>query len=161
MILYLARHAWAGRYGDPAWPDDSKRPLTPHGVKRYRRMLERLIDGGFAPERIATSPYVRCVQSAELIAEATAAPLESIRDLTPGGTAPALLRWSRKSGAERVCLVGHNPDMERVTALLIGDRGASLRFPKAAVAAIRFDAPAPEPGEGTLLWHATAKLLGV
>ena len=26
MDLYIIRHAWAGHFGDPAWPDDSQRP---------------------------------------------------------------------------------------------------------------------------------------
>lgn len=161
MLVYLARHAWAGHYGDPAWPDDSQRPLTSDGVERYGRMVARLVAGGFAPERIATSPYVRCVQTAELLADAVGVEIEPIEDLACGATSLPLLRWCETSGAERVCLVGHNPDLERIAAAWIGDRHASIRFAKGAVAAIRFDAPPPEPAEGTLLWHATAKSLGV
>ncbi|TWT99886.1 Phosphohistidine phosphatase SixA [Botrimarina colliarenosi] len=161
MIVYLARHAWAGHYGDPAWPDDSQRPLTDEGIERYRRMVERLVEGGFAPERIATSPYVRCVQTAELLAEATGAPIESFAELAPGATSIPLLRWCEIASSERVCLVGHNPDLESISASWLGDDDASIRFAKGAVAAVRFDVPPPEPGDGTLLWHATAKLLGV
>jgi phosphohistidine phosphatase SixA len=57
--------------------------------------------------------------------------------------------------------VGHNPDVEQMTAVLVGDGPASVRFAKGSVAAIRFDEETPRAGEGTLLWHATAKLLGV
>lgn len=161
MLIYIARHAWAGDYGDPNWPDDSQRPLTAEGVARYRRMVERLVDGGFAPERIATSPYVRCVQTAELLAEVAGAPIELFDELAPGATSIPLLHWCEAAQLERVCLVGHNPDLETIAASWLGDDNASIRFAKGAVAAIRFDIPPPEPGEGTLLWHATAKLLGV
>lgn len=161
MIVYLARHAWAGSYGDPGWPDDSQRPLTDDGTVRYRRMVAKLVDGGFAPERIATSPYVRCVQTAELLAEATGTEIEPLEDLACGATSIPLLRWCETSDAERVCLVGHNPDLERIAAQWLGDGDASIRFAKGAVAALRFEVLPPEPAEATLLWHATAKLLGV
>lgn len=161
MIVYLARHAWAGSYGDPGWPDDSQRPLTSDGVERYGRMVARLVEGGFAPDRIATSPYVRCVQTAEIIAEAVGVEIELVEDLAPGAGSIPLLRWCAMSGTERACLVGHNPDLERIAAAWIGEEHASIRFAKGAVAALRFDTPPPEPAEATLVWHATAKLLGV
>lgn len=163
MLIYIARHAWAGHYGDPNWPDDSERPLTPEGIERYRDVVASLAGRGFAPQRIATSPYVRCVQTAELIAaELTdAPPIDELEDLAVGAELPPLLAWTASAGVETVCWVGHNPDVERLAAELIGDGYASLRFAKGSVAAIRFDAEVPLPGEGTLLWHATAKLLGV
>ena len=37
MFIYIARHAWAGDRGDPRWPDDSLRELTPEGVERFKR----------------------------------------------------------------------------------------------------------------------------
>ena len=64
MILYVIRHAWAGHYGDPAWPDDSQRPLTDEGRQRFARVVAELVKRGFAPQRIATSPLVRCRQTA-------------------------------------------------------------------------------------------------
>lgn len=161
MVLYVARHAWAGRYGDPAWPDDSKRPLTDKGTARYRRLLAELTRAGFAPQRVATSPYARCVQTAALIAEACGAKVDKVAELAPGASAGPLLGWCERAGAEQLCLVGHNPDVEQITARLIGDRDAAVRFAKGAVAAIRFETPPPVLAEGTLLWHATAKLLGV
>lgn len=160
MIIYLARHAWAGHYGDPGWPDDSLRPLTEEGVERYRRLVERLVAGGVEPERIITSPYVRCVQTAELIAEQTGVEVEPFEPLEPGARLGPLADWSNSSGVESVAWVGHNPDCERLVAQMVSDRGASIRFAKGAVACVRFDGPVA-PGEGTLVWHATAKLLGV
>src|SRR4030066_164180 len=59
MFIYIARHAWAGERGDPRWPDDSLRELTPQGIARYGEVVKSLAQRGFAPARIATSPYVR------------------------------------------------------------------------------------------------------
>lgn len=163
MLIYIARHAWAGNYGDPNWPDDSQRPLTAEGIERYRNVVAALAARDFAPERIATSPYVRCVQTAELIAAGLelSSAIDELEELAAGAELEPLLQWSVTTGAESVCWVGHNPDVERMTASLIGEGFASLRFAKGSVAAIRFDDETPRVGEGTLLWHATAKLLGV
>jgi phosphohistidine phosphatase len=163
MLIYIARHAWAGNYGDPNWPDDSQRPLTAEGIERYRNVVAALAARDFAPERIATSPYVRCVQTAELIAAGLelSSAIDELEELAVGAELEPLLQWSVTTGAESVCWVGHNPDVERMTASLIGEGFASLRFAKGSVAAIRFDDETPRVGEGTLLWHATAKLLGV
>ena len=160
MTVYVARHAWAGHYGDPAWPDDSRRPLTAEGVERYRRVVAALAERGFAPERVATSPYTRCVQTAELIAEATAAPLTELDALAVGADVDALIAWTDQAAAESVCWVGHPPAVERLTAWLIGDGAAGVRFAKGSVAAVDF-VDRVAPGEGVLRWHATAKLLGM
>ncbi len=39
---YVARHAWAGSFGDPQWSCDSLRELEPAGIDRYRLVVERL-----------------------------------------------------------------------------------------------------------------------
>ncbi len=165
MLIYLARHAWAGHYGDPppangSWSDDSQRPLTAEGVERYGRVVGALAERGFQPERLIASPYTRCWQTAELIAEAVGVLPEPFEGLEPGARLEPLLEWTRRIHAASVCWVGHNPDCERLLAELIGEGWASIRFAKGSVAAVRFEGP-PAAGEGTLVWHATAKLLGV
>ena len=58
MFIYICRHAWAGERGDPQWPDDSLRELTPDGIERYTNVVKALATRGFAPTQIATSPIV-------------------------------------------------------------------------------------------------------
>ena len=60
MLLYLVRHAYAGQHGDPRYRDDSLRPLTTKGRKRFRRVIKKLSQRGFGPTLVATSPFVRC-----------------------------------------------------------------------------------------------------
>ncbi len=67
MLLYIVRHAEAGQHGDPHWPDDSLRPLTAKGRKRFSRLVKKLARRDFAPTLIATSPLVRCRQTAQAI----------------------------------------------------------------------------------------------
>jgi phosphohistidine phosphatase SixA len=162
MFIYIARHAWAGERGDPRWPDDSLRELTPDGIERYTKLVKALADRGFNPERIATSPYTRCRQTADIIAEhAPGKPrIEELEALEPGSEIEPLLQWSRAQGDINTCWVGHSPDVERLAAELIGDGTARIRFAKGAVAAFAFEADI-NSGAGELHWLATAKTLGL
>ncbi|MEN0109824.1 MAG: histidine phosphatase family protein [Planctomycetota bacterium] len=167
MKLFIARHAWAGHYGDrpPAdgsWTHDGERPLTPEGAERCGTLYAALAARGFAPEAIATSPLTRCAQTARIAADAagvaSVAPLEA---LAIGADLDALARWTNAQRVASACWVGHNPDVERLVAALLGDRSAAVRFAKGSVAALRFDGGVVEPGGGELEWHVTAKVVGV
>jgi phosphohistidine phosphatase len=161
MFVFIARHAWAGERGDPRWPDDSQRPLTDEGTARYDEVVKQLAKRGFAPERIATSPYVRCRQTADIIARRLAGnpPIAELDALEPGSYLEPVVEWTNEQGGCDVCWVGHSPDVERFVACLIGDSSARVRFAKGAVAAIEFDDEV-YAGGGELYWLATAKLLG-
>jgi phosphohistidine phosphatase len=162
MFIYIARHAWAGERGDPRWPDDSLRELTPDGIERYTKVVKALAARGLAPSRIATSPYTRCRQTADIIAKyADGQPkIDELEALEPGSDLEPLLEWSRAQGDADTCWVGHSPDVERLTADLLGDGAARIRFAKGAVAAVRFQSGIDD-GTGELYWLATAKTLGV
>ena len=162
MYIYIARHAWAHEFGDPRWPDDSLRELEADGAERYMRMIEALAERGFAPEVIATSPYIRCRQTADLIAKYTHGQpqVTELEALEPGSDFEALVAWSQQTGCQQICWVGHAPDVGNLTAALVGDNRADLRFAKGAVAAIRLAEPMGH-GCGELYWLVTAKSLGV
>jgi phosphohistidine phosphatase len=164
MFIYIARHAWAGERGDPRWPDDSLRELTPDGIERFTKVVRALADRGFQPERIATSPYTRCRQTADIVAKHVAGKpkIDELDALEPGSDVEPLLEWSRehRPNDANVCWVGHSPDVERLAAELLGDGAARLRFAKGAVAAISFEAEI-NAGAGELYWLVTAKSLGV
>jgi len=162
MFIYIARHAWAGERGDPRWPDDALRELTPEGIERYAKVVKLLASRGFAPARVATSPYIRCRQTAEIIAKHVAGKpeIDELTALEPGSELEPLLEWSRSQDGADVCWVGHSPDVEDLAAALIADGGACLRFAKGAVAAFAFETEI-DAGAGELYWLATAKTLGV
>ena len=162
MQLYIIRHAWAFEHGDPRWPDDSQRPLEKEGGERFAQVAGRLATRGFAPEAIATSPYVRCSQTAQIVAAHSpqSPQIDELDALRPGSDLEALLDWSRQQQAQSLAWVGHAPDVGLLAAALVGDGDAAIRFAKGSVASIRFG-DAIEPGYGELQWLATAKLLGV
>src|SRR5262245_56319407 len=163
MFIYIVRHAWAFEHGDPRWPDDSQRPLEEEGAERFARVVDALLPRGFEPHVIATSPYVRCRRTADIIAaRAPDSPkIVELDALTPGSDFDALVEWSRKFVRnEGLAWVGHAPDVSYLAAELLGDGAAAIRFPKGGVAAIRVRDEI-EAGSGELQWLATAKLLGV
>jgi phosphohistidine phosphatase len=163
MDLYVIRHAWAGQYGDPQWPDDSHRPLTDEGKTRFARVVATLAQRGLAPGIIASSPMVRCLQTARILSEGLSGerPVVELEELLPGSQLDGLLRWTAKKAAEydQIAWVGHAPDVGQLTAELIGFSEGCIRFSKGAVAAVRFY-DAIQAGQGELRWLVTAKLLG-
>jgi phosphohistidine phosphatase len=162
MMLYIVRHAWAGEFGDPQWPDDAQRPLTDKGSRRFAGMVETLVTRSFRPEVVATSPMLRCRQTAERIVEGVDPPPElvALDALLPGSDLEALVAWLAQQSAkhEEVAWVGHAPDVGRLAAAMIG-QGGWIRFAKGAVAAICFH-DTPELAGGELRWLVTAKMLG-
>jgi phosphohistidine phosphatase len=163
MFVFIARHAWAGERGDPRWPDDSLRELTADGIERYTKVVKSLAARGFEPQNIATSPYTRCRQTADIIAKYVAGgpSIEELAALEPGSDLDPLLDWTNEQSGDDVCWVGHSPDVEQLAAELIGDGTSRIRFAKGAVAAIGFDGETANSGGGELYWLATAKSLGL
>ncbi|HEX4146914.1 MAG TPA: histidine phosphatase family protein [Pirellulales bacterium] len=161
MLLYIVRHAPAGQHGDPRYPNDSLRPLTRKGQRRFGSLVRRLVRHGLAPSLVVTSPLLRCRQTAEiLVARAHEPPKLLERDeLAPGAHWADLIDWTSSEGAEEVAWVGHAPDVDRMTAELIGSTDANLSFAKGAIAAIRFPAKIAI-GEGELNWLVKPKLIG-
>ena len=160
--LYLVRHAWAGEHGDPRYPDDRLRPLTDEGRKRFAAMLKRLPNDTIKASVVATSPLVRCRQTAELLAHhlGHSTVIVDRDELAPGSDLEGMLTWAIGQDAANMAWVGHAPDIGRLTASLVGNASASIRFAKGAIARIDFDT-AMAAGRGELRWLATAKLLGV
>jgi phosphohistidine phosphatase len=138
MELLLIRHAKAedgSLYGD-----DSERPLTAEGRRGAGDVGNALARAGVALDRIVTSPMVRAVETAELVAVAIGYPGAL-------GVSPLLLPDERPShvierliatlGVERAALVGHEPSMGRLLSHLLERPG--LAMSKGAAAKLRFD----------------------
>ncbi len=80
-IIYLVRHAKAGERR--VWEgDDEARPLSKHGWKQSEAIAERLADKGAAS--LYSSPYVRCMQTLEPLAQRLGVEIEEDRRLYEG-----------------------------------------------------------------------------
>ena len=108
MDLFIIRHAWAAERDDSAFPDDSLRPLTEKGSNRFARMIEALVPRGLTPQLIVTSPMLRCLQTAEILAKALGEKAKVVKreELLPGGDPKHLLAWTEEhaSGLDQVGL---------------------------------------------------------
>lgn len=162
MRLYIVRHA-AAEERDPArYSDDATRPLTAAGRKQFKRLIKHLAEDEFCPQALATSPLLRCRQTADIIADEVAdcEPPEELPELAPGSELPALLAWTERQHVPYAAWVGHAPDVEHLTAALIGAETAALHFGKGTIAAIDFDDDKPPAaGGGELRWLVTTKIL--
>lgn len=155
--LTIIRHAWAEDPGPGV--DDFHRRLTKPGRKRFEKFLRRLKKVGLGFDLIATSPLIRCRETAETLAAVLGAgtPIAIVDALAPGSDWQSLVEWTISQDAARVAWVGHAPCVGRLAALTIGDGSAAIRMPKGAAASIRLDDGIGHPGE--LEWLATAALL--
>jgi len=161
MLVYIVRHAWAGHYGDPNWPDDTLRPLTADGKTRFAQVAKTLSDRGVCPAVIASSPLVRCRQTADILAKHIGSRPEVIEQpaLEPGSDFAEACRWTSQQNQGDVAWVGHSPDVSHFVARFIGGGDSQIRFAKGACAAVSFDGQF-DPGRGVLQWLVTAKMLG-
>lgn len=157
--LYLIRHAIAAERG-PKYPDDNLRPLTSRGIDKMREAARGFASLDPGIEVIVTSPLVRARHTSEIVlAELAPAPAhEVLEELAPGHSpadlAEALDRYQSKS---TIALVGHEPDLGRFAAWLIGSN-KPIPFKKGGMAC--FEIADLRPGRtSTLVWLATPRML--
>ena len=159
LELYLVRHAVAAERG-PEWPDDSVRPVTPAGASRFRKGVEGLAAFGVEIDIVFTSPFVRCRQTADLLAAGMPGKprVQAIDALAPGGGHQAVIaEVTRLARRPRIALVGHEPDIGHLASRLIGLK-RPLEFRKGAVCRIDVDG-LPPGGPGQLRWFAPPRML--
>jgi 8-oxo-(d)GTP phosphatase len=77
-VVYVVRHGKAGSREGWEGPDE-ERPLTRRGRRQARRLVERF--QGLDVERILSSPFVRCVETVEPLAEARGLEVEPTPEL--------------------------------------------------------------------------------
>jgi phosphohistidine phosphatase len=118
--VFLVRHAEAVE--ETLSLRDPYRHLTSQGRQQARALGDRLRWHDCIPTRIWSSPLVRAVQTAELVATGLncEADVEIVVDLAPDGNArevQAALR-ALPAGAA-VMLVGHEPSMSAIGSLVV------------------------------------------
>ena len=119
MKLYLMRHGPAEDEADSGV--DADRALTASGRERVRDVAKALLDAKECAREMLTSPLVRAVQTAEIVAiVAGVARLRIAREVAPGGDGARLARFLASSGRKRAMLVGHEPDLSDLLGALLG-----------------------------------------
>jgi phosphohistidine phosphatase len=164
-LLTLLRHTKSVQ--DPAYPIDRERPLAARGRDDAPLIGRQMARAGVAPQLIVTSPALRARETAQLFARAAAYGGDiPVAELIYLGTAEDLLDVVRAlpDEVEHAMIVGHNPGLEDLSALLIGvaPGGAGLRLPTGGTAHFELSVlewSQTEAGRGLLLWLANPRLL--
>jgi len=154
MRIYLVRHSEAVDRVPPM--PDAARYLSARGRVSFREMARRFRDAGGLPTRILTSPYVRAVQTAEILSETLRYGGEVVVDprLSPGFDVAMLNAVLDGCPCEReIAFVGHEPDLGGILSRLLSlPQGYAMR--KGAIAAL--DLPiAGDPLRAGLAWLLT------
>lgn len=159
--LYILRHGIAVAPGTPGIADDD-RPLTPKGRKRLREIGRGLSRLDLNPDRIVISPLPRAGETAEIVAESMGkGGLVEVDDVLRSGSDPRAIRdWLRGRREARLMIVGHNPALSDLIALLVvgeGSSGPVCELKKGGIAALRLLPGGADRFE--LEWIATPRLI--
>ena len=145
--LILLRHAHA----EPAENGlaDIDRPLSPHGLAEAEAAGRWLLEQRLVPDRVLCSPARRTRETLEAVLGLTGYVEqrleERIYEAAPG-TLAALLDEHKE--VERLLVVGHNPGLEQLVALMHSGQSGDYRgMPPASVAVLSLPMEAAiEPG---------------
>jgi phosphohistidine phosphatase len=139
MKIYLIRH------GDAEQGSFSKRDfdreLTSAGIEKLEKTAEgwkRFIKGF---DLIVTSPYVRALKTARIIAQAYGLPEDKlITDdrLGCGCRTDDIINIANSLGAEKIAFVGHEPDISNHISNLVSGCEVNVEFKKGMIAKIAF-----------------------
>lgn len=117
MELYLLRHADA----DTIAETDDERPISEKGAGQARKVARFCESRGFTKMRALSSPLLRAVQTAEIVAEALGLELKVVPWLASGMRPADAARHLRElADGPAIMIVGHEPDFSALVAFLLG-----------------------------------------
>ncbi len=170
MKLYVMRHGPA--HDDSPSGRDADRALTLSGRERVAAVAKALADAGESPFVILSSPLVRALETAEIVAEVThlsrraredakahrggaTGEVEIRRELGMGTEKLGLLAEMVRAGRKRVLIVGHEPDLSMLVMSLVGKELVS-GMAKAMVVGVKLT---PDPGVAGLEFRSTLRFV--
>ncbi len=149
MNIYLIRHSEAENISKGL--RDFDRKLTQEGEKRtkYAAQYWKNLISEF--DYILSSPYVRALQTANIIASVFnyQNEIHSDRKLGSGCDTEDLIEIINSFDGNNIAYVGHQPDLSNHLSALISGCGAFAEFKKGAIAKISFHNKVKE-GKGVL-----------
>jgi phosphohistidine phosphatase len=159
--LFILRHGIAVTRGDPAYPLDSDRPLTPKGAKRMQRIAGGMRRMGVGFDVILSSPYRRALETTFVVAReyGVGRAVQTSHALKPEVLPEEVIRTlvEKYSAYRRILLVGHEPQLSAlVSTLTSGSAGARPLLKKGGLCKLQADSL--QIGKcATLLWLLTPR----
>jgi 8-oxo-dGTP diphosphatase len=121
--LFVVRHADAGQRS--AWAgSDRERPLSERGWRQADGVRDELVDSG--PVRLLASPFTRCVQTLEPLAERLGLQVEADQRLAEGAGAGGALELADELVHGPAVLCSHGDVIPDLLDALLRD-GVKLR----------------------------------
>jgi 8-oxo-dGTP diphosphatase len=139
MIVYLVRHARAGKRA--RWEgDDRLRPLDKRGVRQAQGLVAQLAGRDFG--RILSSPFARCVQTVEPLAEARGVLIEEEDALAEGAGPEAAIDLLRRADETVVASV-HGDLVEELLGQKLKKGATAVLELNGVSVAVREELPPP------------------
>ena len=155
MELYFLRHGIAADAG-PTGLGDADRPLTKEGIAKMQAGARGMRRLGLRLDALLSSPLVRAHETAAIVARVFGLELQLAEKLAPGcDLAQLFALLGEYRAAERLMLVGHEPDFSSLIGALTG--GSNVLMKKGGLA--RVDIERLEQGIGTLAWLLPPRVL--
>ena len=153
MILYVMRHAEAVEASDSL--QDEWRYLTERGRASAEKTSSKIARHGPKTRLTITSPLTRAVQTAEIAAAKAYRKNTVVASelLLPGADINELARHLKVcKDAKRVMLVGHEPQLGALVALLLGRTDKVVSLKKGSCVALKLDTFA-DGNPAIFLWY--------
>ncbi|MBI4351552.1 MAG: histidine phosphatase family protein [Elusimicrobia bacterium] len=150
--IVLMRHGHALSAHEAGVSTDPERPLSPLGEKEVLETVLHLKASGFVPDLIVSSPFLRADRTAAIAAGVfPGAPLRKDSALSDGRLQSVLdLLQLSSAGGPRLLLVGHQPLLGAIAAVLLGTEAFDV--PPAGFVRLL---PAAEAGHCSLVEYYT------
>lgn len=149
MHLYLMRHGIAISHDDPDCPAENDRFLIDEGIEKTKLAALGLIQLGLSPRVLVSSPLVRAMQTAEIVADALNSPRDKIHQSTallPDSPPEDIFHLLREIDRNEVLCFGHGPNLDLILALTLGSPEPPAFLKKAGMAWIELDSIVPPCG---------------
>jgi len=159
MRLYVLRHGIAEEIS--ADGDDASRRLTPRGRRKLRAEAGGMKALGLRFDLIVTSPFARAAETAAIVAEALGGPEpRGLPALEQGVEPPETVRALRTlAPQEKVLIVGHEPGLSGVVALLLTGSPDGLQLVLKKGGLVALDVHEQGRRRATFRWMLTPRQL--
>lgn len=119
--LILVRHGNALSCWDAKVSSDRLRPLSLSGQEKARQSAQKILQQNIHPQIIFTSPLLRAVQTADILAATLKAPVEPENILNGFASEQEVCDFLRSQFEmyDTILAVGHNPNVMYTAHLLV------------------------------------------
>ncbi len=159
MELYLLRHAIAVERGTAGYADP-KRPLTPEGIQKMKRIARGIKKLKIDFDLILSSPYRRAKETAQILVDElnVKKKLKFSDQLIPEGSFKKLALELKAffEVYENIVLVGHEPFLSQfMSKLITGKNDFTVELKKGGLAKLTLDKIAFGSGDVIINWLLT------